>query len=315
MNELPIVVTSEVISRLSSVKEKVRCKTLSKYWRDAALAAFSRQECLSFERADDYLNLMPYWIKCRDRKSQLNIEILTNNRFRRKFFSEFCYLKVIRFPHDFSKRFTCVWRYYLTEGPHQHLQYLQICQLEFPVNLPNLRHLSCSELTVEALNSVIDNSSHLTQLIVGVDQLTSNRRKSKGAGNFYDVLSRLPLGLESLRIRCNETDVFAVLSSPAMTTIKYLYFDDVWTKEDGSFDKLKFRRSPHLQIFGINGMFSENRRCSSTLLDYLRTAKNLKRVALNTTWLSVEDKDTLRETLELEATWLAVEDRVTDFNR
>ena len=315
MNQLPIEITSEIVFRLPNIQAKIRCKTLSKYWKEAALAALSRQECLCFERADDYLNLMPYWIKCRDRKSQLKIEMFANNRFRRNFFSEFCYLKVIRFPQDFAKKFTCVWRYYLTGGPHQQLEYLQIYQLEFSVNLPNLRHLSCHGLTVEALQSIINNSPHLTQLILGVYQLTSNRGKSKRVENFYDVLSRLPLGLESLRIRCNETDVFAVLSSPAMTTIKYLYFDDVWTKEAGSFDKLKFRCSPHLQIFGINGRFSENRRYSNTLFNYLTTAKNIKRVELNTTWLSEKDRDTLFKTVELEGTYLAVEDRVTLFNR
>ena len=313
MNQLPIEVTTEIISRLSTIKEKVRCKTLSKYCKDAAVAALSRQQCLSFSRADDFWNFIPYRIKCRDRASRLNIEMFGNNRFRRKFFSELCCLKVIRFPVD--RKWTCVWRYYLTEGPYQHLQYLQVYLLEFPVNLPNLRHLSCIGTTIEALDSIINNSPHLTQLAINVYQLTFNRRKKKPTENLCDVLSRLPLGLESLRITCYETDVFAVLSSPAMSTIKYLYFDSIQIKEAWSLKELKFHPSPNLEIFGINGMFSENRRYSNTLFNYLTTANNMKRVELNTTWLSVEDRDTLFKSVELEGTCLPVEDRVTHFNR
>ena len=299
MNQLPIEVTSEIISRLSSVKEKVRCKTLSKCWKDAAIAAFSRQECLSFESANGFTNDMPHWEKCWDREShalkkesQLNIEVIDSNRFRRKFFSEFCCLKVIHFPED--QKFTRVWKYYLTEGPYQHLQCLLIYHLEFPVNLPNLRHLSCDDLTAEALNSIINNSPHLTQLIIDVDQqLTFIRRKKKTTEDFSGVLSRLPLGLKYLRIKCCGTDVFAVLSSPAMTTIEYLYFDKILRKGTGSFDKLTFCPSPNLETFGINGMFCEDHRCSNTLLHYLRTATNMKKVELETTWLSVEHRVTL----------------------
>ena len=296
MNQLPVEVTTEIISRLSSVKEKVRCKTLSKYWKDAALAALSRQECLSFDKGRIFTYYMSYWVKCWDReshvlneKSQLNIEVIDSNRFRRKFFSEFCCLKVIRFPID--KNFTRVWKYYLTEGPYQHLECLQIYRLEFPVNLPKLRHFSCEALTVEVLDSIINNSPHLTQLKINVYQLT--QRNMNVAENFCDVLSRLPLGLKYLTINCYETDIFAVLSSPAMTTIKYLCFDSVWRKKIQSFNKLKFRPSPDLEIFGINGMSSEDRRCSNILCDYLRTAKNVKKVELETIWLSVEDRVTL----------------------
>ena len=299
MNQLPIEVTSEIISRLSSVKEKVLCKTLCKYWKDAAVAAFSRQECLSFQNANGYTNYMPHWEKCWGReshvfnkRSQLNIKLMDSNRFRRKFFSEFCRLKVIRFPED--ENFTSVWKYYLTEGPYEHLQCLLIYHLEFPVNLPNLRHFSCDDLTTEVLNSIIINSPHLTQLTIDISQqLTFIRRKKKTTEDFSDVMSRLPLGLKYLRIICCETDVFAVLSSPAMTTIQYLYFDKILKKGTGSFDKLTFCPSPNLETFGINGTFSEDRKCSNTLLHYLKRADNVKKVELSTTWLSVEDKVTL----------------------
>ena len=294
MNQLPVVVTSKIISRLSSVKEKVRCKTLSKCWKDAAVCALSLQECLSFDESTSYkAGYIPRWIKCWDteshvcnNKSQLNIKVISSERFRRKFFSEFCCLKVIRFPEN--ENFTPVWKYYLTEGSYQHLECLEIYHLEFPVNLPNLRHFLCEGLTVEALNSIINNSPHLTQLIIVVYQLTKQERKP--TEDFSDALSRLPLGLEYLRINCYETDVFAVLSSPAMTTIKCLCFDKVAHKETGSFKKLQFRPSPKLEIFGFNSGRSENRRYSNTLLDYLRTAKNMKEVELDTSWLSIEDR-------------------------
>ena len=296
MNQLPVEVTTKIISRLSSVKEKVLCKTLCKYWKDAALAALSRQECLSFDKGRIFTYYMSYWVKCWDReshvlneKSQLNIEVIDSNRFRRKFFSEFCCLKVIRFPID--KNLTRIWKYYLTEGPHQHLQCLQIYRLEFPVNLPNLQHLSCEALTVEVLDSIINNSPHLTQLRINVYQLT--QRKKIVTDDFCDVLSRLPLGLKYLTINCDEMNIFAVLSSPAMATIKYLCFNRVCSKEIESFNKLTFRPSPNLETFGINGFFSDDRRCSNTLLHYLRTAKNIKKVELSTTWLSVEDRVTL----------------------
>ena len=298
MNQLPIEVASEIISRLSSVKEKVRCKTLSKYWKDAAIGALSRQACLSFGETRGFLDYMLHWVKCWDREShvfnedsKLNIKVIRSNRFRRKFFSEFCCLKIIRFPQDQS--FTRVWKYYLTEGPHQHVQCLQVFYLEFPVNLPNLRHLSCEGLTVEVLNSIINNSPHLTQLTLNVYRRIE--RKNQATENFSDVLSRLPLGLQYLRMKCFETDVFAVLSSPAMTTIKCLYFDKVWRSETGSFDKLEFCPCPHLEIFGIKDEFRsiKNHKRSNTFLDYLRTAKNMKRVELSMTWLSVEDRVTL----------------------
>ena len=296
MNQLPIEMTCEIISRLSSVKEKVRCKTLSKYWRDAAICSLSRQKCLSFHEEHGYLSSISYWIKCWDKDchvfnedSRLDIKMFAKNEFRRKFFSEFCYFKVIRFPED--QKFTRVWKYYLTEGPYQHLQCLQIYYLDFSVNLPNLRHLSCQGLTIEALDSIINNSPHLTQLTIDIYGVL--QRKNQSTENFSDVLSRLPLGLEYLNIKCFETDVFAVLSSPAMATIKCLYFDRVLWSETGSFDKLEFRPSPHLEIFGINGMFSRNRRCSNIMLDYLRVANNIKKVELNTSWLSVKNKMTL----------------------
>ena len=281
---------------MSSVQEKVRCKTLSKCWKDAAIVALSRHECLSFGEKDGYIYYMPHRIKCWGKEShtfdeefQLNIKVMDSYQLRRKFFSEFRCLKVIIFPPD--RKFTRVWKYYLTKGPHQHLECLQIYHLELLVNLPNLRHLSCKGLTVEALNSIINNSPHLTQLTIDVNRVAG--QKNKSIENFSDVLGRLPLGLEYLKMKCSDTDVFAVLSSPAMKTIKCLYFDGDPCSATTSFDKLECCASPTLEIFGINGIFRFNHKCSNTLLDYLRTAKNMKKVELDTTWLFIKDRITL----------------------
>lgn len=242
-----------------------------------------------------------YWMNCCnhekhsfDSGSCLLIDALGSNRFRRKFFADVCRLKVLRFPEDDD--YTRVWKYYLTEGPCQQLQCLQMYYLHFPLNLANLRHFSCYSLTVEVLKSIISNSPRLTHLAIDVVPKSQSyrivRHRYRYPENFTNVLSRLPLGLQYLKIRGNESDVSAVLSSPAMTTIRCLYFDQIQPSELYFSDHLKFRTAPQLETFGINGTFSEagGTIYKNTLIDCLKTAVNLKRVELDSNWLTVADK-------------------------
>lgn len=214
-----------IISKLK-LRQKFVVKVVCRYWYDVVISDLQKQEIVSFGSLDQDIKCLgkSHNVPRHPSSFRLPMTSVTSRLYQRVTLEHLTRIKITRLGSSAS------WLlHYFMNLPYQPLECLEMSYLDFEVNLPNLKHFSCHGISSKALESVLTSPSltHLNLNLRIARSSRSRKRKSYNRGlnpyrqqDYYDVFSRLPYGLEYLKV-CGSSSLFnAVLSSPAMSTLK-----------------------------------------------------------------------------------------------
>ena len=222
VDKIPIEILAYILTFLS-IQDKFTVKTVSKKWNVASFMALREQDAICIEDSNEYLESCSSESHMTGSSRGNNIPLMAVEfaEERKRFFSQMLNLKVfhLRTKHPRLR----IVKYYLTSPLASKLECLQLTSLPFTVCLPNLRHFHALSLQRSSLESILNGSPRLTTLRVDL------RVGSRITTDYFDLLLKLPKGLEVVEITSKTCDLLAIISSPAMATLKALKFKSACT--------------------------------------------------------------------------------------